>query len=140
MSSDWGSFQRGLRRRTCELRSVRWLYSSLPAVMLTPLSMLCVSGQTGTRHPRVDRLDQLAVQVQPERLDLGVVLGNVKHTRDNVLAKVLVHEAGRAELDLVKSARAKDLGEPALVMVITVLRGVVHAADVDDNVQGVNWG
>lgn len=39
-SSEAGSFQRGLRRRTRLDRSVRWLYMSLPSVMLTPLSML----------------------------------------------------------------------------------------------------
>lgn len=88
----------------------------------------------------VDRLDQLAVELQPERLDLGVALGDTELLGDDVIAKVLVHEARGRELGAVKAAKAKDLGEAALVVVVALLGGVVHAADIDDNVQGVDCG
>lgn len=97
------------------------------------------SGDVDAVVDGVDRLDELAVQVEPESLDLGVLLGEAERLGDNVLAKVLVHEAGRAELDLVKAAVAEHLGEAALVVVVAVLGGVVDAADVDDNVGGLDW-
>lgn len=86
----------------------------------------------------VDRLDELAVQLEPQGLDLGVALGHAELLRDDLLAKVLVHEAGRRELGAVEAAGTEHLGEAALVVVVALLRGVVHTADVDNDIQGVD--
>jgi len=95
-------------------------------------------GQVDAVVDGVNALNELEVQLQPEDFDLFVVLGQTEDGSDNLLAKVLVHQASRRELGLGEASLAKHLGEPALVVVVPVLGGVVHAPDVDDNVERLN--
>ena len=46
----------------------------------------------------VDRLDELAIQFQPERLDLGIGLGQLQPVRNDLLAEV----PGTVDMDAAK--------------------------------------
>jgi hypothetical protein len=87
----------------------------------------------------VDALNELEVELEPEGLDLGVSLGEAEDSGNNLLAKVLVDETSRRELGLGEARDTKDLGEAALVVVVAVLLGVVDAADVNNNVERLDW-
>lgn len=55
-----------------------------------------------------------------------------------MLAVVLVDETSRRELGLVEAAKAKDLGEAALVVVVALGGVIVDTTDVDNNVKGLD--
>lgn len=129
-----------------------------PEEMSIPLSMLrsALTVTMALPDSRVDRLDHLRVQLQPQQLDVGVRLRQAHSVGDDRLAKVstgkltydesisgrgaLVHEAGRAELCLVEAAVPEDLGESALVVVVPPLLVRVDASDVDHDVEGCHCG
>ena len=86
----------------------------------------------------VKGLDYVVVQLLVENLGILAVEGEASLLRDDLLAKVLVDQAGGRELG--RAAAGEELVELALVVVVAVLGVVVNAADVDDGVAGLEEG